>query len=261
MLAVSRKISRWLKTYAECSGRQALVVGVSGGVDSGLVSTLCAKTELPTVVVTLPCNSNLIGTENALAHIAWLEQNFPNVVHENMDLSAVFAAFKNALPSGMDTDLGFANAKSRLRMTALYHVATSYSGLVVGTGNKVEDFGVGFFTKYGDGGVDVSPIGDLTKTQVRRMANLLGVPDQVANAVPTDGLWEDGRTDEDQLGATYAELEWAMDYIETNPHWERLDILSPRKAEVLRIYNRWHLATAHKMRPTPTFKLDSVETE
>lgn len=252
MKELANQIATWLGNYARNANRQSLVVGVSGGVDSGLVSTLCAMTGLKTVVVTLPCQSRKDGLTNADLHIEWLKANFPNVESVNIDLTPTFETFAENLPEALaNSGLAYANAKSRLRMIALYQVATVYSGLVVGTGNRVEDFGVGFFTKYGDGGVDISPISDLTKTEVRQMAAQLGVNPAVAMAIPTDGLWDDGRTDEGQLGARYEEFELVMDYLAGKlPNYT----LSARDQEVLAIYLRWHNLTAHKMAPIPSFK-------
>lgn len=254
MKELANRISGWLKNYAVDAKRQALIIGVSGGVDSGLVSTLCAMTGMQTVLVTLPCESAPEGLVNANTQVEWLKANYPNVNHINIDLTPTFQAFANNLPEGLKNDkLAFANAKSRFRMIALYQVATVFGGLVVGTGNKVEDFGIGFFTKYGDGGVDISPIADLMKSEVRAMALALGVPASVANAVPTDGLWTGSPSDEEQIGATYDELEWAMDYAELQKRDPKLTIPNPRMQEVMRIYMTRHTANAHKMAPIPTF--------
>lgn len=256
LTALADQISAWLKTYTLNAKLESLVIGVSGGVDSGLVSTLCARTGLPTFVVTLPCESKPESLQNAEIQVKWLQENFPNVTRINLDLTNTFRSFATiAEQNSVQNPLGFANTKSRLRMIALYQVATVNRGLVVGTGNKVEDFGVGFFTKYGDGGVDISPIADLTKTEVRAMATALGVPQVVATAVPVDGLWADNRTDESQLGATYEELEWAIKYLgyQLSPE-EQATPLSARQQEVIRVYNKWHNITAHKMAPIPTFR-------
>lgn len=256
MKDLANQIAAWLKNYAVNAKRQSLIIGVSGGVDSGLVSTLCAMTGMRTLAVTLPCESDPNGMVNAETHIEWLQKNFPNVERFNVDLTETFRSFVGSLPAGLkDTNgLAYANAKSRFRMISLYQVATIYDGLVVGTGNKVEDFGIGFFTKYGDGGVDISPIADLMKSEVRAMARELGVPACVANAIPTDGLWAGSPSDEDQIGATYDELEWAMNYISKGPAEQvRLNAPTSRQKEVLVIYNQRHAATAHKMAPIPTF--------
>lgn len=245
------EIVNWLKDYATKYNRKAWVVGVSGGVDSALVSTLCAMTGIHTNVVCLPCQSKPDGLDKANKHIAWLHQNFTNVTKHEIDLTPTFEAYAKSTEMYRD-GLADANTKSRLRMVALYQIATPLQGLVVGTGNKVEDFGVGFFTKYGDGGVDISPIADLMKSEVRQMCRDLGVLPELCEAVPTDGLWNDNRTDEGQLGATYDELEWAMKWRETTA--AGIDaVLTDRKKEVLAIYDKRHAASAHKMAPIPTF--------
>ena len=248
-------IVAWLKDYAEKSGRKAWVVGVSGGVDSSLVSTLCAMTGLPTHCVILPCVSKRAETDRGLTHIMWLENRFDNITSNRIDLTSTFSSFFGEVccynDKNYNSELGLANAKSRLRMIALYHVATCVDGLVVGTGNKVEDFGIGFFTKYGDGGVDISPIADLLKSEVRQMCRELGVLPELSEAVPTDGLWDDARTDEDAIGATYDELEWALQFRQRNE--TGLFRLSNRENQVLAIYDRLHRITAHKMAPIPTF--------
>jgi NAD+ synthase len=252
MKKLANEIVAWLKDYAEKNGRKSFVVGVSGGVDSALVSTLCAKTGLTTYAAILPCQSKEIETARGTQHVCWLQSNFTNVVHCKVDLTAAFEAFYDETKYDFADQLGYANAKSRLRMIALYQIATPNDGLVVGTGNKVEDFGVGFFTKYGDGGVDISPIADLLKSEVRQMCRELGVLPELAEAVPTDGLWPDARTDEGQLGATYDELEWAMKFTE-----EKFDPnarLTARQQEVLNAYMKRHISSRHKMDPIPTFK-------
>jgi NAD+ synthase len=257
MKSLANEIVKWLKSYAENNTRKALVVGVSGGVDSALVSTLCAKTGLPTYCVILPCQSKSNGISLAQAHARWLRKKYPNVKDVYMDLSPCFGLFEANVPADFrfveKAELAFANAKSRLRMVALYQVATTTHGCVVGTGNKVEDFGVGFFTKYGDGGVDVSPIGDLTKTEVRAMARALGVSATIVNVAPTDGLWADNRTDESALGATYEELEWAMANAD---HYAKHGTqgMTPRQREVMDIYNKRHAVSQHKLHPIPVFR-------
>ena len=264
MTDLSNQIVAWLKNYAVTNNRKSFVVGVSGGVDSALVSTLCAKTGIPTICVTMPCHSKEDQTDRGMLHIDWLQKQFPystgrdgfaGVQYVRIDLTNTFDAFKSSLCGDFANNLAFANSKSRLRMVALYQVATANDGLVVGTGNKVEDYGVGFFTKYGDGGVDISPIGDLTKTEVRQMCRELGVLPELSEAIPTDGLWEDTRTDEEQLGATYEELEAAMrfeDWRAANPD-EKVDV-TERFAEVLKSYRKWHNAGQHKLNPIPVFK-------
>lgn len=255
MKELSNQIVAWIKNYAETNGIKTLLLGVSGGVDSALVSTLCAKTGLRTIVANMPCKSKHSNNEMADKQINWLCHNFPNVENTVINLDAAFDGFKQEVPEQYHSELAFANTKSRLRMVALYQIAGAVKGLVVGTGNKVEDFGVGFFTKYGDGGVDISPIADLTKTEVRAMARELGILDEIVSQAPTDGLWEDSRTDESQIGATYEELEWAMDYLsKSDPEYENPLKLTSRQQEVLVVYNKWHKAGAHKLNPIPTFK-------
>ncbi len=261
MKKLANEIVTWLGNYAEQNNRKAFVVGVSGGVDSALVSTLCAMTGLPTCCVIIPCNSKPDGIKRAQEHIRQLQNAYPTVSDVTIDLSRVFGLFEVTIPPDFayskNSQLAFANAKSRLRMIALYQVATVNDGLVVGTGNKVEDFGVGFFTKYGDGGVDISPIADLTKTEVREMAQALGVNKEIVNAIPTDGLWEDTRSDESQLGATYKELEWAMAWMEgTKDCYSTviLEGLTKRQKEVLAIYTQRHASSRHKLEPIPMFK-------
>lgn len=253
MTDLSNQIVAWLKNYAVTNNRKSFVVGVSGGVDSALVSTLCAMTGLPTYCAVLPCETKSDQTLRAYQHFAWLRNKYDNTIMDIIDLTATFQAFKKELHKDRHNALAFANTKSRLRMISLYQIATSSDGLVVGTGNKVEDYGVGFFTKYGDGGVDLSPIGDLTKTEVRQMCRELGVLPELAEAVPTDGLWEDTRTDEDQLGATYEELEWAMDFLASVVDYDE-ETLTPRQKEIMKTYNKWHNAGQHKLNPIPVFK-------
>jgi NAD+ synthase len=262
MKNVANDIIKWMTDYVKTNNRQGFVVGVSGGVDSALVSTLCAKTGFPTYVVKMPCETVQDQNDRGDLHINWLQDYFTNVEKITIDLTDSFRVFKNTiLPCGkkFDNSLAFANSKSRLRMIALYQIATSVGGLVVGTGNKVEDFGVKFFTKYGDGGVDISPIGDLLKSEVRQMCRELHVLPELCEAIPTDGLWDDTRTDESQLGATYDELEWAMNYVAAfdgiNPDYVSNSlILTPRQHQVLNTFIKWSNVGMHKMLPIPTFK-------
>jgi len=246
---LERKISSWLKEYAQKNNINALVVGISGGIDSAVTSTLCAMTTLPVVAVNLPLHSKESNTSLSNLQLEWLSDRFDNVTADILCMDAAYDAFKHTLKN-YDSNLGYANNKSRLRMVALYQIAAHVGGMVVGTGNKVEDFGVGFFTKYGDGGVDISPIADLTKTQVRELARELGIHQAILDAPPTDGLWEDSRTDEDQIGASYEELEWAMDYVENN----RLNSLTSRQEEVIMVYKKFNRLNAHKMKSIPVFK-------
>jgi len=250
---VSNHIVDWLKDYADNAGMRGFVVGVSGGIDSALTSTLCAKTSLPVLCLEMPIHQEKNQVSRAQNHIAWLENQFPNVRHHSLSLTAVFNAFQDLLPPTDQQEshlLSLANTRARLRMTSLYYFAALHRYLVAGTGNKVEDFGVGFYTKYGDGGVDLSPIADLMKTQVYALAKHLGINQEIQQAPPTDGLWGDDRTDEDQLGASYAELEWAM----TNAN-KAAENLSEREKEVTGIYRSFHQQNKHKMEPIPVCKI------
>lgn len=242
----SRFITNWLRDYATTANVKGYIIGISGGIDSAVTSTLCALTGLKVHAVTLPIRQTKAEFDRANEHIAWLIDRFDNVSSGVIDLTNAFSLLEQSLPKQTQNDfLAMANTRSRLRMTSLYAVAQSNSLLVAGTGNKVEDFGVGFFTKYGDGGVDVSPIADLRKTEVFQLAKSLSIIESIQTAQPTDGLWEDGRSDEDQIGATYPELEWAMDFKGDE------NLLSVRQQEVLEIYSRFHRANAHKMKPIP----------
>jgi len=245
-MSLQSNIIQWLSDYSK-TGNFKFVVGVSGGIDSAVVSTLCAMTGVETYVVTLPLQQKEEQLLIARKHMQHLTQNFSNVIANEHDLTAVFLTLNNTLKE-YDNDLGWANSKSRLRMITLYQLATHVGGLVVGTGNKVEDFGVGFFTKYGDGGVDISPIADLTKTEVRALAKELNVIEEIIVAKPTDGLWDDDRTDEEQIGASYEELEWAMDYKGD------LADLTERQKTVRSIYTNFNNKNKHKMLPVPMFR-------
>ena len=196
-----RHIVKWIRGYARSAKIDTLVVGISGGIDSSVVSTLCAETGLTTIVVQMPIRQNRILNNRSSLQAGWLLERYSNVTHVSMDLTPVFSAFEKKLePVCRDSDtqlLALANSRARLRMMTLYQIAQSHSGIVVGTGNRVEDFGVGFFTKYGDGGVDISPIGDCMKTAVWDMGREFGLPQEIIDAEPTDGLWDDGRTDEE----------------------------------------------------------------
>lgn len=210
---LAKEIQLWITNYANKNNLKTLVVCVSGGIDSAVVSTLCAETGLPTIIVGMPINSNSKNTELSEKQIEFLSTKYKdNILGYNIDLSKTFEEFKShsAFKNEFNSELGFANTKSRFRMITLYQIAASKNGLVVGTGNKVEDFGVGFYTKYGDGGVDISPIADCLKSQVWEMGKELKILEDIINAAPTDGLWADGRTDERQLGMSYDDLEKAM---------------------------------------------------
>jgi NAD+ synthase len=248
---VSEYIINWLKDYATNAGVKGFVVGVSGGIDSALTSTLCAKTGFPTLCVEMPIHQAESQVSRAKEHIAQLKDKFKNVSETKVNLTSTFEDFKNEVPTIEDqakVDLSLANTRARLRMTTLYYLAGINSALVAGTGNKVEDFGVGFYTKYGDGGVDLSPIADLMKSEVYALAAYLKVPNSIQIAEPTDGLFGDSRTDEDQIGASYDELEWAMK-MQDNGKTE-VDF-SGREQEVFKIYSRLNTINKHKMLPIP----------
>ena len=241
MMKKINQIINWLNDYATDSNMNGFVIGISGGIDSAVTSTLCAMTAFPVLAVSIPIHQNPTLDNRSEIQKDWLVEKYNNVTAQTVDLSDTFDAFKSCVES---TDLGLANSKARLRMTALYGLASAKGYLVVGTGNKVEDFGVGFFTKHGDGAVDISPIADLMKSEVYEVAKELNIPQEIQDAAPTDGLWDDGRNDEEQLGATYEELEWAMEYdgsYEPTKH----------QKDVLLIYNNYQRANLHKMQPTP----------
>ena len=234
-------ISNWIKNYVEemPSKAKSLIIGVSGGIDSSVSSTLSAMTGLKTIVLSMPIKQKSSQHDLSLKHQEWLVKNFKNVETYTINLDQLFEKFENSL-SRFDSELGMSNSRARLRMTTLYQVAASNKGIVVGTGNKVEDFGVGFYTKYGDGGVDISPIADCNKTDVWEIGRELNILKEIIDAAPTDGLWDDGRTDEGQLGLKYEELEEAMN----NPN-------SPNREKYEKIRN----VNLHKMKPIPVCKI------
>ncbi|MDB2698384.1 NAD(+) synthase [Candidatus Pelagibacter bacterium] len=234
-------ISNWIKDYANNmpSKAQSLVIGISGGIDSSVSSTLSAMTGLKTIVLSMPIKQKSHQHDLSLKHQEWLVNKFNNVEAHTINLDELFSTFSSSL-SNFDHEHGMANSRARLRMTTLYQVAAANKGIVVGTGNKVEDFGVGFYTKYGDGGVDISPIADCNKSEVWEIGKELGILNEIIEAAPTDGLWDDGRTDEGQLGLKYHELEEAMD----NPN-----SLNRAKYETIRKQN------LHKMEPIPVCKI------
>jgi NAD+ synthase len=243
-------ITSWLKDYALNAKSKGFIIGISGGIDSAVTSYLCAKTGLDVICLEMNIHQNPSEVNRGMEHIHQLESNFSNVSHCSINLTDTFDTLRAALPNEAQAHgLSMANTRARLRMTTLYAVGQSNGLLVAGTGNKVEDFGVGFYTKYGDGGVDLSPIADLTKSDVFAIAKELGVVASIQNAQPTDGLWDDERTDEGQIGATYPELEWAMAFND-NPNVTEED-LSDRQREVLRIYRSFNRANKHKMLPIP----------
>ncbi|MCH2233922.1 MAG: NAD(+) synthase [Crocinitomicaceae bacterium] len=243
-------IKYWLADYVSQSGLKGYVVGISGGIDSAITSTLCAMTGHKVICLEMGIHQSPNEVSRGMEHIAWLESKYPNVSHYRINLTETFETMRNALPEESKAHgLSMANTRSRLRMTTLYATGQASGLLVAGTGNKVEDFGVGFYTKYGDGGVDLSPIADLTKTEVFGVAKELGIVESIQTAEPTDGLWDDERTDEGQIGATYPELEWAMRFNE-NAHATE-ENLTDRQREVLAIYRKFNNANKHKMEPIP----------
>ena len=257
-------IVKWLKHYARSAKISTFVVGISGGIDSSVVSALCAKTGIQTIVVQMPIKQNKKLDNRSSMQATWLLKRFPDTVtHMSMDLTPVFSAFLKKIGPFVDYEddtyatwqLASANSRARLRMMTLYQIAQCNNGLVVGTGNRVEDFGVGFFTKYGDGGVDISPIGDCLKTEVWDMGRELGLEPEIIDAAPTDGLWDDGRTDEGQLGMTYPELEHAM-ALDKNDNcvYNPLDMTKTEKAQ-LRKYREIRARNMHKMVPIPVCEM------
>jgi len=236
-------ISNWIKTYVDQmpSKAQSLVVGISGGIDSSVSSTLSAMTGIKTIVVTMPIRQNDDQHNLSLKHQEWLKKKFKNVEAHTVSLDKLFDSFSSTLKE-FDNEHGFANSRARLRMTTLYQVAAANKGIVVGTGNKVEDFGVGFYTKYGDGGVDISPIADCNKSEVWELGKELGILKEIIEAPPTDGLWDDGRTDEGQLGFKYKDLEDAMKN-QNSPHRQE--------------YEKIRKQNLHKMEPIPVCKIPS----
>jgi NAD+ synthase len=247
-------IVHWLLDRCLEAGLDGFVVGVSGGVDSAVTSTLCAKTGKPVLALNMPIHQAPDQTSLSQRHIDWLAERFPWAQGQTVDLTSAFQSLSASLPESIQDSLTMANARSRLRMLTLYAFANHERRLVVGTGNKVEDFGVGFYTKYGDGGVDLAPIADLMKSEVYALGRELGVIDPILRAPPTDGLWQDNRSDEDQLGASYDELEWAMRFENGETGQSEKD-LSQRQLEVLALYRRLHRANRHKMVPIPVAEI------
>ncbi|NNE03170.1 MAG: NAD(+) synthase [Eudoraea sp.] len=248
-------IVKWLKEYATNANMNGFVIGVSGGVDSAVTSTLCAKTGLDLLCVEMPIHQGENQVSRAADHIEWLKENFKNVRSQPVNLTPVFDNLVDVLPKVDNEEerfMSLANTRARLRMTTLYYFAALLKYLVAGTGNKVEDFGIGFYTKYGDGGVDLSPIADLLKTEVYEVASFLGVNEAILMAPPTDGLWGDDRTDEDQIGASYPELEWAM---EMEALGKNVHDFEDREREVFKIYMKYNSANQHKMIPIPICKI------
>jgi NAD+ synthase len=253
---VNTHIVEWLKNYAQNSKVNGFVIGISGGVDSAVTSTLCAQTGLKVLCVEMPIHQAPSHVSRAREHIEQLKERFPNVTNAIADLTSVFETFKKEVPitsNEATVNLSLANTRARLRMTTLYYFAGIHGLLVAGTGNKVEDFGVGFYTKYGDGGVDLSPIADLMKSEVYQLGTYLKIPDSILTAAPTDGLFGDDRTDEDQIGASYDELEWAMDAndLKTDPK-----TFTERQKTVYEIYKKLNKNNQHKMNPIPVCEIN-----
>lgn len=243
---IAKHIISWLDEYCSQTGLNGYIVGISGGIDSAVTSTLCALTGKDTLCINMPIRQKSDEYNRANEHIENLKSRFPNVKSHDINLTDVFTLFEDTMPFNIESNgLAMANSRARLRMTTLYAVGQANNLLVAGTGNKVEDFGIGFYTKYGDGGVDVSPIADLTKTDVFALAKELNIVDSIQKAKPTDGLWSDDRNDEDQIGATYPELEWAMTFKGNE------NSLTDREQEVLKIYRRLNKINQHKMVPIP----------
>ena len=260
---LEERIVFWLKDYTRRYSIKAFVIGVSGGIDSAVSSTLAAKTGKPVYALGMPIHQKEEQETLSDVHLKWLDDKFENVTTLKYDLSGVFDTFKETIKGyGNDTH-ALANSRSRLRMVTLYQVATTIGGIVVGTGNKVEDYGVGFYTKYGDGGIDIAPIADLYKTEVWELGKHLGVDERIVSAAPTDGLWDDGRTDEDQLGVSYELLEWVMDcgvmtggteYAQSLNMWKGIPFTEEQKLAIKQ-YAKFNTQNQHKMQPIPTFKL------
>jgi len=251
-IAIIDYIIRWLSTYLEEAEAKGFVIGISGGIDSAVASTLAARTGLPLLCVEMPINQDRIQVSRARDHSAFLKEKYPNTRTHEVDLTPVFDELIKALPEAGNMRqkvLSLTNVRARLRMTTLYYFSGLHDYLVVGTGNKVEDFGIGFFTKYGDGGVDLSPIADLTKSQVYKLGEEMGIIKSIMSASPTDGLWADNRTDEEQIGASYPELEKAMDVSGDE------SALGARQREVLKIYRSLRNTNLHKLLPVPVCTL------
>jgi len=240
-------IVNWLKSYSENSKTEGFVIGISGGIDSALASALCALTGKKVICLNMPIRQHKTEYDRGNEHIEWLKKKYPNVSSAEVNLTSIFEEMEKTYDKEVQDFLTMANTRARLRMTTLYAYAGHHKLLVAGTGNKIEDFGIGFYTKYGDGGVDISPIADLMKSEVYALAARAGVIDSILNARPTDGLFADGRTDEDQIGASYDELEQAMLYLENNESYA----LNDRQKIAMQIYQSRNRANKHKMDPIP----------
>ena len=252
MIKLETQISKWISNYVKENNLSSLIVGISGGIDSAVTSTLCAMTDFNTKLVVMPIYQNKEETKRGINHCTFLKKRFNNIDIINLDLTDVYEALKHKIPSTYHNKLSLANTRARIRMTTLYAIAGGSNGIVVGTGNKVEDFGVGFFTKYGDGGVDISPIADLMKSEVFELAKILDINKEIINALPTDGLWDDGRSDEDQLGVSYDDIEWAM----TN----KLDSdnIDACQSNIMKVYHKHRKQNLHKMKEIPIFKKHTI---
>ena len=253
--ATINHIVNWLKDYANNAGSNGFVIGISGGIDSAVTSTLCAKTGMRVLCVEMPIHQNQDHVERSTKHIKMLKNHYANVSNVCVDLTSTFENFKSVVPQTPNTDqkaLSLANTRARFRMSTLYYFAALHGYLVAGTGNKVEDFGVGFYTKYGDGGVDLSPIADVMKTEVFELGKELGVIDEILEAEPTDGLWADDRSDVDQIGSSYEELEWAMEFEEQDGD---VSELSEDKKKILKTFRNFNKANQHKMQPIPVCEI------
>ena len=245
---IIKHIVSWLKQYSYLSKTKGFVIGISGGIDSAVASVLGAKTGLPLLCIEMPIHQSATQVERASNHVKWLKNDYANVSAMEINLTPLFDSFIALMPKSKTeetTERALINTRARIRMTTLYYFAQMNNYLVLGTGNKVEDFGIGFFTKYGDGGVDIGPIADLTKSEIFMLGKKLNIIESIQTAPPTDGLWNDDRTDEDQIGATYPELEWAMEFIGDEKN------ISEREKEVLEIYNSLRQANLHKMKEIP----------
>ena len=242
-------IKNWLSSYSKTSKTEGFIIGISGGIDSAVTSTILAQTNLPLLCLEMPIHQNIKQVSRGKKHIKWLEKKYENVSSAEIDLTDIFESFKKiSNAETKDANLALANTRSRLRMTTLYYHAQINNYLVAGTGNKVEDFGIGFYTKYGDGGVDISPIADLLKSEVFHLGKELGIINEILIAPPTDGLWDNNQTDEEQIGATYDELEWAMKNINKQE-------LSQKEEKIMNIFKKFNQANKHKMIPIPVCKI------
>ena len=242
-------IKKWIISYNKTSKTEGFIIGISGGIDSAVTSTILAQTKLPLLCLEMPIHQNIKQVSRGKKHIKWLEKKYENVSSAEIDLTDIFESFKKiSNAETKDANLALANTRSRLRMTTLYYHAQINNYLVAGTGNKVEDFGIGFYTKYGDGGVDISPIADLLKSEVFIIGKELEIINEILIAPPTDGLWDNNQTDEEQIGATYDELEWAMKNINKQD-------FSQKEEKIMNIFKKFNLANKHKMIPIPVCKI------